>query len=55
MNENDVLITYHKRIDNNGKMIIPKFFILNNGRDYYMHVYKGKLVIEPIKTKKEGK
>jgi len=35
------------------RIIIPKFFIDNNGSDFYMEVYKDKIVLIPIKKEEE--
>lgn len=46
------LITYQKNagiIDN--RVVIPKFFIDKHGREFYMEVYKDKIVLKPIKRK----
>ena len=50
------LVTYFKKAERTqNKIILPKFWVENNGRDYVMEVYKGKLVIIPIKEKEEDK
>jgi len=41
---------YHKRADiYRNRIIIPKQFIELNGRDFYMEVYKDKIILKPIK------
>lgn len=49
-------ITYHKRAEKNkNRIIIPKFYIDNFGRDFYMTIKSnGDIILKPIK-KKEGK
>ncbi len=46
-------LTYYKKADATmNRIIIPKFFIDEHGRDFYMEVYKDKIIITPLK--KEG-
>lgn len=48
-NEKPLLI-YQKNADKDrNKVIIPKAFIEKYGREFYMEVYKDKLVLKPIK------
>ena len=47
-------ITCMKRADAKfNRVIIPKFFIDKNGRDFYMEVYKDRIILIPVK-KEEG-
>lgn len=53
MTEETPLVTYQKNagiIDN--RVVIPKFFIDNNGREFIMEVYKDKIVLKPIRKEK---
>lgn len=48
-------ITYQKRAEKNkNRIIIPKIYIDNYGRDFYMTIKStGEIILKPIK-KKEG-
>lgn len=47
-----VIYTKHADVEKN-RIIIPKVFIDNWGRDYYLEVYKDHLKLIPIKKKGE--
>ena len=49
--EPKVLFTFMKRADiEKNRIIIPKFFIDNYGRDFYLKVLdNGTMILEPIK------
>lgn len=50
MGEERPLVTYQKNAEiGKNRVIIPKFFIDNNGREFYMEVYKDKIVLKPIR------
>ena len=52
MDENKPIVVYQKNADpHQGRIIIPKFFIENNGREFLMEVYKDKIVIKPLNEK----
>ena len=51
--EKPILIFQKRAEPKTHKMIIPKSFISDNGYDFYMEVYKDKIILKPIK--KEGK
>lgn len=51
--ENRPLVTYFKKADKDGnRILLPKFFVDNNGRNFTMEVYRNKIIIKPI-TKEE--
>lgn len=44
------ILIYQKNADiKMNRVIIPKFFIDKYGRNFYMKIYKDKIVLEPIK------
>ena len=47
-----ILIYFKKAEPKTHKMVIPKTFVEEHGNEFYMEVYRDKLVIKP---KKEGK
>jgi hypothetical protein len=47
--ENPILV-YQKNADKTThKMIIPKFIIEKWGNQFYMEIYKDKLILKPVK------
>lgn len=47
--------TYCKRTDKNkNRIIIPKWFIDLYGRDFYMIIKDGQIILKPIELKKKG-
>ena len=47
------IITYQKTADREkNRIIIPKVFIDNWGREYYMEVYKDHIKLIPVKKEK---
>lgn len=47
------IITYQKRADiEKNRIIIPKVFIDNWGREFYLEVYKNYLKLIPVKKEK---
>ena len=43
---------YHKVADKfRNRVIIPKYFIDEHGKEYYMEVYDDKIILKPIKKK----
>lgn len=43
-------LIFQKTVDKTlNKMIIPKFFVKQHGRDFYMEIYEDKIVLKPIK------
>ena len=49
MEEKPILIYYKKAEPKTHKMIIPKTFIDEFGNEFYMEVYRDKLIIKPKK------
>ena len=47
------MVVYQKRADNANRIIIPKFFLEANGRDFYMEVYKDTIILIPVKKEEE--
>lgn len=47
MEEQPILILYKKAEPKTHKMIIPKCFIEKNGNEFYMKVYKNRIVLIP--------
>ena len=44
------IITYQKNADKEkNRIIIPKVFIDNWGREFYMEIYQDKIVLRPIR------
>lgn len=52
-NKERPLVTYQKRADTTNRVLFPKFWIENNGRDFLMEVYKEKVIIKPIKKEEK--
>lgn len=51
---NRILVTFHKKADKTlHKVTIPKIFRQLNGDEYYMDVYRDKIIITPFKKKRE--
>ena len=43
-------LVFQKNADvEKNRVIIPKSFINKNGRQFYMEVYKDKIILKPIK------
>lgn len=44
------ILIFQKNVDKTlNKIIIPKFFVEEHGRQYYMEIYADKIVLKPIK------
>lgn len=44
------LLIFQKNADTEkNRVIIPKNFIIKNGRNFYMEVYEDKIILKPIK------
>ena len=44
------ILIYQKNADKElNRVIIPKAFIEEHGRSFYMEIYKDKIVLKPIK------
>ena len=49
MDENKPLLIYNKKADSVfNRVIIPKFFIEQHGREFQMEIYKDKIILIPI-------
>lgn len=45
-------LIYQKNADKEmNRIIIPKFFIEQFGRQFYMEIYEDKIILKPIKKK----
>ena len=53
MDDNKPLLRYRKRADKTNRVIIPKFWIENNGRNYIMQVFCKKIVLIPIEEEEK--
>lgn len=53
--DNEELITrFFKKADSAvNKIIIPKTFVKEHGYEFYMDIYKDKIVLIPVKKKEE--
>ena len=52
--ENEPIVTYYKKADKTtNRVILPTFFVNNNGRDFLMEVYRDKIVIKPVKKEEK--
>lgn len=48
-------ITYNKRAEKcKNRVIIPKWYIEKYGRDFYMIIKDGEIILKSIKFKKKG-
>ena len=48
------ILIYQKNADPiRNRIIIPQAFINKYGRQFYMEVYKDKLILKPLKNKEE--
>ena len=48
------ILIFQKNADKKmNRVIIPKIFIENHGNQFYMEVYKDKIILKPIKKKGE--
>ena len=46
-------LIYQKNADKEmNRVIIPKFFIEEHGRHFYMEIYADKIILRPIKEEK---
>lgn len=50
MNEEKPILLFQKKVEKEtGRIIIPRKFIDEHGFNYYMEVYKDKIILRPIK------
>lgn len=50
MKDEKPIVTYNKNAEKNkNRVIIPKFFIDKNGREFYMQVFEDYIKIIPVK------
>lgn len=48
------ILIYQKNADKEkNRVIIPQAFINKYGRQFYMEVYKDKIILKPLKNKEE--
>lgn len=45
-----MLFRFFKRIDSNGKIFMPRMVQKMLGKEFYMEVYKDRIVLIPIKA-----
>ena len=50
MEKEKPILIFKKNVDKSlNKIIIPKFFVNEHGREFYMEIYEDKIILKPIK------
>lgn len=44
-----MIIRYFKKVDSNNKIFIPTIITKNFGKEFYLEIYKDKIVLVPVK------